>query len=61
MKFLMSLGLLIFAMNGAEFVAPYVTEMKDGPRNFPKAMYMLACPLKSHAKETTVEFATSTK
>ena len=42
MKFLMSLGLLIFAMNGAEFVAPYVTEMKDGPRNFPKEMYMLA-------------------
>ena len=42
MKFLMSLGLLIFAMNGAEFIAPYVTEMKDGAKNFPKAMYMLA-------------------
>lgn len=42
MKFLMSLGLLIFAMNGSEFIAPYVNEMKDGARNFPKAMYMLA-------------------
>lgn len=42
MKFMMSLGLLIFAMNGSEFVAPYVNEMKNGPRDFPKAMYMLA-------------------
>lgn len=42
MKFLMSLGLLIFAMNGSEFVAPYVNEMKNGKRDFPKAMYMLA-------------------
>lgn len=42
MKFLMSLGLLIFAMNGSEFIAPYVNEMKDGKHNFPKAMYMLA-------------------
>ncbi len=42
MKFLMSLGLLIFAMNGSEFIAPYVNEMKNGPRDFPKAMYLLA-------------------
>ncbi len=42
MKFLSSLGLLIFAMNGAEFVAPYVTQMKDGKRDFPRAMIMLA-------------------
>lgn len=42
MRFLMSLGLLIFAMNGSEFVAPYVKEMKNGKRDFPKAMYLLA-------------------
>ncbi|KRL63369.1 APC family amino acid-polyamine-organocation transporter [Lactobacillus psittaci DSM 15354] len=42
MKFLMSLGLLIFAMNGSEFIAPYVNEMKDGKHDFPKAMYLLA-------------------
>ena len=29
MKFLMSLGLLIFAMNGAEFVAPYRSSTSD--------------------------------
>lgn len=41
-KFFTSLGLFIFAMDGAEFVAPYVTEMKNGARDFPKAMIMLA-------------------
>ena len=41
-KFFTSLGLFIFAMDGAEFVAPYVTELKNGARDFPKAMIMLA-------------------
>ena len=39
--FLSTFGLLIFAINGAELAAPYVKEMKDGKRDFPKAMMML--------------------
>ncbi|KRN88365.1 apc family amino acid-polyamine-organocation transporter [Ligilactobacillus ceti DSM 22408] len=42
LKYLSTLGLLIFAMNGAELVAPYVSKMKDGKRDFPRAMIMLA-------------------
>ena len=42
MKYLGSFALIIFAMNGSEFAAPYVTEMKNGKRDFPKAMWMLA-------------------
>ena len=42
MKYLGSFSLIIFAMNGSEFAAPYVTEMKNGKRDFPKAMWMLA-------------------
>ncbi|MDG2981871.1 APC family permease [Latilactobacillus curvatus] len=37
-----TIGLLIFAMNGAELVAPYVGQMKDGKKDFPKAMMALA-------------------
>ena len=39
--FLSTFGLLIFAINGAELAAPYVKEMKNGKRDFPKAMMML--------------------
>lgn len=42
MKYLASFALIIFAMNGSEFAAPYVTEMQDAKRDFPKAMWMLA-------------------
>jgi len=42
MHYLSTFGLVIFAMNGSEFAAPYVTEMKNGKRDFPKAMWMLA-------------------
>lgn len=37
-----TLGLVIFAMSGAEMVSPYVTKMKNGKKDFPKAMWMLA-------------------
>ncbi|AEV95588.1 APC family permease [Pediococcus claussenii] len=39
--FLSTFGLLIFAINGAELAAPYVKEMKNGKKDFPKAMMML--------------------
>ncbi len=42
LHYLTTLGMLVFAMNGAEYVAPYVSEMKNGKRDFPKAMWMLA-------------------
>ncbi|AKP67553.1 APC family permease [Companilactobacillus ginsenosidimutans] len=42
LHYLSTFGLVIFAMNGSEFAAPYVTEMKNGKRDFPKAMWMLA-------------------
>lgn len=42
LTYLTTLGLFIFAMNGSEYIAPYVTEMKNGPRDFPKSMWMLA-------------------
>lgn len=42
MKYFASFALVIFAMNGSEFAAPYVTEMKHPKRDFPKAMWMLA-------------------
>lgn len=35
-------GLLIFAMSGAELAAPYVSQMRNPKRDFPKAMWMLA-------------------
>ncbi|WP_367719591.1 APC family permease [Lactobacillus gasseri] len=34
--------ILIFAMSGAELAAPYVQQMKNPKRDFPKAMWMLA-------------------
>ncbi|MBU3851876.1 MAG: amino acid permease [Candidatus Paralactobacillus gallistercoris] len=40
-KYFSTVGLLIFAMNGSELVAPFVTRMKKPGRDFPKAMIML--------------------
>ncbi|KRN28195.1 amino acid transporter [Lactobacillus selangorensis] len=40
--FMSTLGLLIFAMNGSELVAPYVTDMKHPRKDFPRAMLMVA-------------------
>lgn len=37
-----TVGMLIYAMNGAELVAPYVTKMKKPKTDFPKAMITLA-------------------
>ncbi|WP_297951443.1 amino acid permease [uncultured Lactobacillus sp.] len=37
-----TVGMLIYAMNGAELVAPYVTKMKKPKTDFPKAMIALA-------------------
>ena len=37
-----TVGMLIYAMNGCELVAPYVTEMKKPESDFPKAMITLA-------------------
>ena len=37
-----TIAMLIYAMNGAELVAPYVTKMKNPKYDFPKAMVALA-------------------
>lgn len=37
-----TVGMLIYAMNGCELVAPYVTKMKKPKSDFPKAMITLA-------------------
>ena len=37
-----TVGMLIYAMNGCELVAPYVTKMKKPKSDFPKAMTTLA-------------------
>ena len=37
-----TIGMLIYAMNGCELVAPYVTKMKKPKSDFPKAMITLA-------------------
>ncbi len=37
-----TIGMLIYAMNGCELVAPYVTKMKKPKTDFPKAMIALA-------------------
>ncbi|HIZ96371.1 MAG TPA: amino acid permease [Candidatus Ligilactobacillus excrementavium] len=42
LKYLTTIGLLIYAVNGAELVAPYVTQMKKPKVEFPKAMITLA-------------------
>ncbi|MFK5675601.1 APC family permease [Ligilactobacillus sp. LYQ60] len=41
-KYFATVGMLIYAMNGAELVAPFVTRMKKPKTDFPKAMIMLA-------------------
>ena len=41
-KYFATIGMLIYAMNGAELVAPFVTRMKKPKSDFPKAMIMLA-------------------
>ncbi|KRK95434.1 APC family permease [Companilactobacillus futsaii] len=42
LHYLTTLGLLIYAMNGAELIAPFVTKMRHPNKEFPKAMIMLA-------------------
>ncbi|QMT84757.1 APC family permease [Companilactobacillus pabuli] len=42
LHYLMTLGFLIFAINGAERIAPFVTKMRNPNRDFPKAMIMLS-------------------
>ena len=42
LKYFSTVGMLIYAVNGSELVAPYVTRMKDPKREFPKAMIALA-------------------
>lgn len=37
-----TIAMLIYAMNGCELVAPYVTKMKNPKKDFPKSMMMLA-------------------
>mgnify|MGYP000275845605 CR=1 FL=1 len=41
LKYFSTVGMLIYAVNGSELVAPYVTRMKDPKREFPKAMIAL--------------------
>lgn len=42
LKYLTTIGLLIYAVNGAELVAPFITQMKKPKTDFPKAMITLA-------------------
>ncbi|MFD1418102.1 APC family permease [Companilactobacillus keshanensis] len=42
LHYLTTLGLLIYAMNGAELIAPFITKMRKPKSEFPKAMIMLA-------------------
>lgn len=42
LKYWSTVGLLIYAVNGCELVAPYVTKLKNPQRHFPKAMWALA-------------------
>ncbi|WP_270332458.1 amino acid permease [Ligilactobacillus acidipiscis] len=42
LKYLTTIGLLIYAVNGAELVAPFVTQMRKPKVEFPKAMITLA-------------------
>lgn len=42
LKYWSTVGLLIYAVNGCELVAPYVTRMKKPQKQFPKAMWALA-------------------
>lgn len=38
LKYLTTIGLLIYAVNGAVLVAPFVTQMRKTKTEFPKAM-----------------------
>lgn len=42
LKYWSTVGMLIYAVNGCELIAPYVTQMKTPKREFPKAMIALA-------------------
>lgn len=41
LKYLTTVGLLIYAVNGCELIAPFVTKMKNPRHEFPKSMLML--------------------
>ena len=41
-KYFTSLSILVFAVGGCEKISPYVNEVKDPSKNFPKAMMALA-------------------
>jgi amino acid transporter len=41
LKYLTTVGLLIYAVNGCELIAPFVTKMKRPQTEFPKSMLML--------------------
>ncbi|MFT8901341.1 APC family permease [Liquorilactobacillus nagelii] len=41
LKYLTTVGLLIYAVNGCELIAPFVTKMKKPQTEFPKSMLML--------------------
>lgn len=40
--YLTTIGLLIYGINGAESIAPFITKMRNPQKEFPKAMIMLA-------------------
>lgn len=42
LKYWSTVGMLIYAVNGCELIAPYVTQMKNPRREFPKAMIALS-------------------
>jgi amino acid transporter len=42
LKYWSTVGMLIYAVNGCELIAPYVTKMKQPKRDFPKAMIALS-------------------
>ncbi|MFT8949287.1 MAG: amino acid permease [Liquorilactobacillus hordei] len=41
LKYLTTIGLLIYAVNGCELIAPFVTKMKKPASEFPKSMLLL--------------------
>lgn len=42
LKYWSTVGMLIYAVNGCELIAPYITKMKQPKRDFPKAMIALS-------------------
>ena len=42
LKYLTTIGMLIYAVNGSELVAPFITRMKQPQKDFPKAMITLS-------------------